>query len=142
MSNKIVEFLAFLSGLCPAMRNCIQELRFETNDFLVELEEPVINSQILSFILSSLPRLHSLPFINMLFNGHTLGLPSPHPIHQLRLLEFWFVCSDLYTTEDVLDILGLFSNVDVLRCDFKRLHQSDALGASSFTRYSLRSQGL
>ncbi|PSR83457.1 hypothetical protein PHLCEN_2v5729 [Hermanssonia centrifuga] len=112
LSEHISKFLAFISS-SPFICGYIRGVCFSRDD----RPDPglAMNSQVVSSILSLLPRLHTLRFINMVFDGHAIGILFPMPSHKLRLLEFQLILEDSYTTEDVLDVLGIFSHIGELR---------------------------
>ncbi len=111
LSEHISKFLAFISS-SPSICGYIREICLSRDD----RPDPALtmNSQIVSSILSLLPRLHTLRFVNVVFDGHARGILFPRPSHKLRLLEFQLILIDSYTTEDILDVLGLFSHIDEL----------------------------
>ncbi|PSS03709.1 hypothetical protein PHLCEN_2v3963 [Hermanssonia centrifuga] len=109
LSDDIVAFLAFItSHVC----DYVQGISFRMHD----KAQYDLNSQILSPLLASLPRLQSLSFFGIPFNGDTVGVSPPLPSYHIHTLKVhWhFSASRAYTDYALLDILGLFSSVDQL----------------------------
>ncbi|PSR72768.1 hypothetical protein PHLCEN_2v11367 [Hermanssonia centrifuga] len=115
--SKISTFPTFIKST-NSIGQYIQKLCFRSHR---NSSLPYVNSAILAPLLPHLPCLHSLHFLGVgIRSAGEAPVPQPEPRRKIHSLEFHFNSNrwDKYTSQDVLDILGLFSHADELRLSY------------------------
>ncbi len=92
-----------------------------------------MNSTVLASLLPYLPCLHSIRFLDVVFDGAEIPFPHHEPPRKIRSLEFRLTAFKSHMAQGVLDILSLFSHVDDLQLSFDDIQGVDSVHGGNHT---------